>query len=110
MGVSAVFGSPMLTCCLGIGISTLIGASSHGGFVDAPLDSELLLSFLFMAISLASSLVVIITNGYKFPRWYAYVLLLIYAAYMLFSVLDVTGVFSLIKGSKVPEEAACPKV
>ena len=30
MGVSAVFGSPMLTCCLGIGISVLVGSSTNG--------------------------------------------------------------------------------
>ena len=112
MVVSAVFGSPMLTCCLGIGISTLIGAYSSGGYVAAPLDSELLLSFLFMAISLLSSLIVIIVNGFKLPRWYAYVLLIIYATYMLFSILDVTGTFSVFSGSAPPSESegACPKL
>ena len=60
MGVSAVFGSPMLTACLGIGISVLIGSSSNGkGYVKATLDDELLVSFVFLAISLISSLVVI---------------------------------------------------
>ena len=57
MGVSSVFGSPMLTCCLGIGISVLVGSSVNGlGYVNATLDDELIISFVFLAISLLSSL------------------------------------------------------
>ena len=112
MGVSAVFGAPMLTCCLGIGISTLIGCFSNGnGFVVATLDSELALSFMFMAVSLVSSLTAIVKSGYNIPRWYAFYLFGLYAAYMLFSVLTVTQVYSLIPGRAATGDAvdACPK-
>ena len=112
MGVSAVFGAPMLTCCLGIGISTLIGCFSSGnGFVVATLDSELALSFMFMAVSLCSSVAVIVKSGFNIPRWYAFYLFVLYAAYMLFSVLTVTGIYSLIPGRAATGDAvdACPK-
>jgi sodium/potassium/calcium exchanger 6 len=93
MGVSAVFGSPMLTACLGIGISVLIGSSVNGkGFVTATLDDELLVSFVFLAISLLSSLTVIVVSNYTLPRWYAYYLLSVYLTYMVMSVLIVTHV------------------
>jgi sodium/potassium/calcium exchanger 6 len=93
MGVSAVFGSPMLTACLGIGISVLIGSSVNGkGFVTATLDDELLVSFVFLAISLLSSLTVIVVSNYTLPRWYAYFLLSVYLTYMVMSVLIVTHV------------------
>jgi sodium/potassium/calcium exchanger 6 len=110
MGVSAVFGAPMLTCCLGIGISTLIGSLGKGG-VDVTLDSELSLSFVFMAVSLCSSVAVIVKSGFNIPRWYAFYLFVLYAAYMLFSVLTVTGMYSLIPGRAATGDAvdACPK-
>ena len=93
MGVSSVFGSPMLTACLGIGISVLIGSSVNGkGFVTATLDDELLVSFAFLAISLLSSLTVIVVSNYTLPKWYAYYLLSVYLAYMVMSVLVVTHV------------------
>ena len=112
MGVSAVFGSPMLTCCLGIGISTLIGSFSNGkGYVDTLLDSELSLSFVFMTISLCSSLIVILTCGSKFPRWYATYLFVLYALYMLFSILTVLDIFELVPGRKATGDSvsSCPK-
>lgn len=107
MGVSAVFGSPMLTACLGIGISVLIGSSVNGkGFVTATLDDELLLSFAFLAISLLSSLTVIVVSNYTLPKWYAYYLLSVYLAYMVMSVLVVTHV--LPTWLPEPNSVDCP--
>ena len=112
MGVSSVFASPMLTCCLGIGISTLITCFQSGkGYVDTVLDSELSLSFVFMTISLCSSLAVIVGSGFKLPRWYAFYLFALYAAYMLFSILTVLEVFALIPGrepSGDDQASKCP--
>ena len=107
MGVSAVFGSPMLTCCLGIGISTLVASGGPGGYVTTLLDGELLVSFLFMAISLGSSMCVIIFSGFQLPRWYAFYLLGVYAAYMLLSMLVVTNVVDL-GGHKEAQQSRCP--
>ncbi len=107
MGVSAVFGSPMLTCCLGIGISTLVAAGGPGGFVTTLLDGELMVSFMFMALSLVSSLCVIVFSGFQLPRWYAFYLLVLYAAYMLLSVLVVTNVVD-VGGHKDAQTSRCP--
>ena len=107
MGVSAVFGSPMLTACLGIGISVLIGSSVNGkGYVVATLDDELLVSFIFLAISLLSSLTVIVVSGYKLPRWYAFYLLAVYSTYMVVSILVVTHV--LPQWLPEPVSVDCP--
>ena len=109
MGVSAVFGSPMLTCCLGIGISVLIGSSTNGlGYVTATLDDELVISFLFLAISLTSSMCVIILSNYTLPRWYGYYLLSLYSVYMLCSVLIVTKIFPQWLPVVAPVD--CPKL
>ena len=109
MGVSSVFASPMLTCCLGIGISVLIGSSSNGkGYVDATLDDELIISFLFLGISLMSSLIVILASDYKLPRWYGYYLLGLYTSYMILSVLVVTH--TIPQWIKEPSLQDCPKI
>jgi len=109
MGVSSVFGSPMLTCCLGIGISVLVGSSVNGkGYVNATLDDEIVISFIFLAISLISSLIIIITSGYKLPRWYGYYLLTLYGTYMLISILVVTHTLPQWIPEPVPVD--CPKL
>ena len=106
MGVSAVFGAPMLTACLGIGISALIGGLEDG-YVSVKLDSALSLSFVFLAVSLISSVAVIVKSGYNIPRWYAFYLFGLYAAYMLFSLLTMLNVFELIPGKPMPEAEKC---
>lgn len=82
------------------------------GYVSVILDAELALSFTFMALSLCSSLAVIVKSGYRLPRWYAFYLFGLYAAYMLFSLLTVLNVFDLIPG-RAPaagnEAQTCPK-
>jgi len=109
MGVSSVFGSPMLTCCLGIGISVLVGSSVNGkGYVKATLDDELIVSFIFLAISLISSLVVIVVSDYRLPRWYGYYLLTLYASYMIISILVVAHV--LPQWFPEPISVDCPKL
>ena len=75
------------------------------------LDSELSLSFVFMTISLCSSLIVIVACGSKFPRWYAMYLFVLYALYMLFSILTVLDIFELVPGRKASGDSvsSCPK-
>ena len=76
--------------------------------LNATLDDEIVISFIFLAISLISSLIVIITSGYKLPRWYGYYLLTLYGTYMLISILVVTHTLPQWIPEPVPVD--CPKL
>ena len=71
--------------------------TTHTGSADfsvtSKMDDELWLSYIFIAISLGSSLVVIPYFRFQIPRQYAYYLFVVYFFYVFFSVLNVTGVF-----------------
>ena len=78
MGISSVFGSPLLTCCFGIGIATLIASStSPDGAVKTHIKStlaDICVSFGFLAVSLFMSFAVVTYNRFVVPRTYAFVL------------------------------------
>lgn len=86
MGVASVFGSPLLTCCLGLALSSMI-ASFKTGSVTTNLNSEIMLSFIFIGISLLSSLGVIVYNNFTIPRFYAFYLWGVYCLYMVFTLI-----------------------
>lgn len=88
MAVSSVFGAPLLTACVGIGLSVVAGCVKFGKTrIQSQMNAELQVSYIFMAISLVSSLVVIPCSGYRLPRWYAFYLFAVYFLYMVFSTL-----------------------
>ena len=92
MGVSSVFGAPLLTACLGLGIAVVVATSSSGAPVPSNLNPAVMVSFAFLGVSLLSSLIVIPYNGFVLPRRYAFYLFAIYAAYLVVSVLVAVGV------------------
>ena len=99
MGVASVFGSPLLTACLGIGSALTIAITNNGTpmkctGVNSPFTGQVKLGFVFIGISLASSLVVIPYCGYAIPRFYAYYLFLLYLTYMLILTLLAAGIIS----------------
>ena len=52
MGVASVFGSPLLTACLGLGLASVIATiGSPGHRVKAELSDEIIVSFIFLGIS-----------------------------------------------------------
>eukprot|EP01065_Artemidia_motanka_P049414 TRINITY_DN8177_c4_g1_i1.p1 TRINITY_DN8177_c4_g1~~TRINITY_DN8177_c4_g1_i1.p1 ORF type:complete len:593 (+),score=103.32 TRINITY_DN8177_c4_g1_i1:248-2026(+) len=90
MGVAGVFGAPLLTCCLGLGLSTVIAASSSSSHtVDSKVNAEVTTSYIFLGVSLLGSMAVITLNKFRVPRYYAYFLFALYAAYMTVSVVVV---------------------
>ena len=86
MGISSVFGSPLLTACLGLGLATLITESTRSDHaIDTDVSStidHIRVSFGFLAASLFSSLVVVSYNQFTVPRAYAYYLIVLYLAFM----------------------------
>eukprot|EP01062_Namystynia_karyoxenos_P066072 TRINITY_DN60093_c0_g1_i1.p1 TRINITY_DN60093_c0_g1~~TRINITY_DN60093_c0_g1_i1.p1 ORF type:complete len:609 (+),score=138.12 TRINITY_DN60093_c0_g1_i1:63-1829(+) len=87
MGVAGVFGAPLLTCCLGLGLATVVAAGSDASHsVDSKLNPEIVTSYAFLACSLLGSMAVIVASKFRVPRHYAYFLFCLYAAYMAASV------------------------
>ena len=66
---------------------------------------------MFMAVSALLEPRGHLKSGFTIPRWYAFYLIGIYTAYMLFSVLTVTQIYSLIPGRAATGDDvdACPK-
>ena len=95
MGVASVFGSPLLTACLGIGTALTLAIGKNGPMKctgeDSPFTGQVKLGFVFVGISLTSSLVVISLNGYSIPRMYAFYLFALYCVYMLILTLLAAG-------------------
>jgi len=97
MGVASVFGSPLLTACLGLGLASVIATiGSPGHRVKAELSDEIIVSFIFLGISLFSSLVVIPLFKFKIPRFYSLYLMVVYCGYMIFSGLVVADVLHIL--------------
>ena len=81
-----MFGSPLLTACLGLGLATLISESTKKNHaIDTDIGStisQVRVSFGFLAFSLFSSLVVVSYNQFTVPRGYAFYLILLYVVFM----------------------------
>ena len=93
MAIASTFGSPLLTACLGLGLATVVAASSNSNHsVQSKMDGELWISYIFLALSMGSSLTLISSKGFRVPRWYAFYLFGLYSMYVLFSVLHCTKV------------------
>jgi sodium/potassium/calcium exchanger 6 len=86
MALAACFGSPMLMNLVGTGGALVLHilVSSGGGPVVSVVSQTCRVAFLFMAIALASHLVVFPSTGYAPPRKYAYYLWTLYAVFLLF--------------------------
>ena len=87
MGVSSTFGSPLLTACLGIGISLAVYTSGNGPVVttgdNSPFTGQVKMGFIFICTSITASLVAISLFRFRIPRYYAYVLWSLYGLYMV---------------------------
>ena len=52
MGVASVFGSPLLTACLGLGLASVIACASNANHrVKAHMSDEIVISYVFLFIS-----------------------------------------------------------
>ena len=97
MGVASTFGSPLLTACVGIGLSLTIITSGSGdmstGGADSPFTGEVKLGFIFLFVSLLSSLCTISYCGFAIPRSYSYFLWTLYITYMTVVALGAANVY-----------------
>lgn len=96
MGISSVFGSPLLTACLGLGLAVFISSlSSPTQSVQTDIASSfstIMVSFGFLAFNLMMSFAVVTYNGFNVPRNYAFVLFGFYGVFMVISTLETIDV------------------
>ncbi|CAE8628278.1 unnamed protein product [Polarella glacialis] len=86
MAVAGCFGSPLLSDLLGLGVA-LTSYTTTNGSLKAHLSTQNKIAAGFLALSLASSIFTFVNFRFACPRWYAYVLLAQYSAFMVGSVL-----------------------
>jgi sodium/potassium/calcium exchanger 6 len=94
MALAACFGSPMLMNLVGTGGALVLHILVSGPWsktnphppepVESVVSQTCRVAFLFMALALASHLVVFPSTGYAPPRMYAYYLWTLYAVFLLF--------------------------
>ncbi|CAE8667490.1 unnamed protein product [Polarella glacialis] len=84
MAVAGCFGSPLLSALLGLGIA-LTSYTTANGPVEGHLSTHNKIAAGFLALSLASSIFTFVHFRFACPRWYAYVLLAQYSAFMVAS-------------------------
>lgn len=88
-GLSACFGGPLFNTLLGIGIpfmrATFLNAPSYS--IPIEFTSLQLLLFIFLAISLISSLIFLPILKFKINRIYAIYLFILYTTFLIFSIL-----------------------
>eukprot|EP00731_Ephydatia_muelleri_P028400 Em0020g44a len=97
MGVASCFGSPLLNDVLGLSISLLVTFATKSGHtflfdIHQSSFNEVKLSWIFLAISLVSTLIVFVVSRFNPPRWYGVSLIYLYVVFMVFSVLDEANV------------------
>jgi sodium/potassium/calcium exchanger 6 len=87
MGIASCFGSPLLNDVVGLGVSLTVVTASDGT-LTAKLDPQCRLAYVFLWISLCSSLAAFTATGFKTPpKAYAIYLFVLYAVFMSLSCL-----------------------
>ena len=96
MGMTACFAGPIFNLIIGLGIGFLQPIMGISRPYPVSLSGVNLLSFSFKgAVLLLSAGVSIYYKG-RLPRRYAYVLLAVYALFMLLAVLDKVGLLTTV--------------
>ncbi|XP_063967742.1 mitochondrial sodium/calcium exchanger protein-like isoform X3 [Lytechinus pictus] len=87
MGMSACFGGPMFNMLLGIGIScTIVTIRDGGTFVLNTTHVQLVLA-LGLAVSLLSSMFIMVASGFKASRFYGIYLFILYIVFLVVALL-----------------------
>ena len=98
MAVASCFGSPLLNDIIGLGVALTTHISIYGP-IQSPISKQCRVAYLFLYPALASSLVAFPCNGYHVSRRFGAYLIMLYAAFMLVSV--------LVEVSIIPSQALC---
>ncbi|XP_041456331.1 mitochondrial sodium/calcium exchanger protein-like isoform X2 [Lytechinus variegatus] len=87
MGMSACFGGPMFNMLLGIGIScTIVTIRDGGTFVLNTTHVQLVLA-LGLAVSLLSSMFIMVASGFRASRFYGVYLFILYIVFLVVALL-----------------------
>lgn len=101
MGIASCFGSPLLNDVLGLSLALIarIGFYEKGKPYTFDIhDTHFLkvkMSWIFLGISLVSSIVIIPLFRFSPPKPFGVALLYLYVVFMVFSILNVTGHFNI---------------
>eukprot|EP01102_Stenamoeba_stenopodia_P018129 TRINITY_DN660_c0_g1_i2.p1 TRINITY_DN660_c0_g1~~TRINITY_DN660_c0_g1_i2.p1 ORF type:complete len:555 (+),score=84.29 TRINITY_DN660_c0_g1_i2:944-2608(+) len=96
MAVAACFGGPLFNMLNGLGISF-----TWACFLSMPspyivkMTTQILLSFIFLGLSLLSTMIVVPLCGFVFPKKYAFYLFTLYACFTVTNLLVELQVFKL---------------
>jgi sodium/potassium/calcium exchanger 6 len=87
MGIASCFGSPLLNDVVGLGISLTVTTISDGD-LTAHLNAQCRLAYIFLWVSLLSSLATFTYTGFTAPgKFYAFYLFGLYSLFLLMSCL-----------------------
>jgi len=96
MAVAACFGGPMLNDCLGLGISLVLTTTkSFPQPYYAEISEQVVLGWIFLLISLVSSLVFIPISGFYLSKRYCIYLVVVYVVFLICAVLLELEYFAL---------------
>jgi sodium/potassium/calcium exchanger 6 len=96
MGVASCFGSPLLNDILGVGVAVTFYTSTNGKALLSPLNAQDRVAYVFLFISLLSSLTVFPLLGFRSDKrnFFSWYLFAVYGAFMLVSCLIEANVIS----------------
>jgi sodium/potassium/calcium exchanger 6 len=91
MAVGACMGAPVFNLLFGLGVSMSLSPDIRKyGVIVLDQDPSIAVAFLFLIISLTSTLIIIPLSKFKGYKWYGLYLLVLYAIYLALSILTVT--------------------
>ncbi|XP_041348385.1 mitochondrial sodium/calcium exchanger protein-like [Gigantopelta aegis] len=91
MGISACYGGPLFNILLGIGIPFTILCFKQGGSYKLNITLEEFVIFVFLLISLMSSLVIVPLSRFRMSRPLGVYLIILYIVFMVVVILTETG-------------------
>ena len=91
MAVSNAFGSNTFNIMMGLGLPWLLYTSFGTGFkpYSGLRDDGITLSVMLLILNLLVFVVVVLQSGFVLYRWHGVMFLVLYAAYILFSISQV---------------------
>jgi len=90
MAIGACYGGPCLNLLIGLGLSMTAHCIKFGSF-PVVLESNVLMSFIFLLASILVALLVVPVNGFRVPKAFGVFLLSIYGIFMVMSIMIESG-------------------
>jgi sodium/potassium/calcium exchanger 6 len=88
MAVGAIYASPMLNLLIGVGTATIISTSIHyPKAFKVKEETTLKIGFIFLMLSLCSSVIIVPLSKFKSPRFFGFILIIFYVLFMILGIL-----------------------